>query len=78
MRQAIKTRQMAKIQSKGCEYLIIAKKKGDGVVYDTYRKCFEPFDGKFHKRLMGTDSLYENAIYDVSVFVEADIKGKQI
>ena len=40
--------------------------------------CFEPFDGKFHKRLMGTDSIYENAIYDVSVFVEADIKGKQI
>lgn len=78
MRQAIKTRQMAKVQSKGCEYLIIAKKKDEGVVYDVYRKCFEPFDGKFHKRILCTDSRYESAVYDVSVFVEADIRGKQI
>lgn len=44
MRQATKTRQMAKIQSKGCEYLIIAKKKGNG--YEIARILEQTFCGK--------------------------------
>lgn len=78
MRQATKTRQMAKVQSKGCEYKVIAKRRGDEVFFDVYRRCFEPFDGKFHQRIMSTEHRYEDAMYDVFRYVEADMKGRQL